>query len=94
MPRSLEMSVKVQGKEWEWKGRGGKGCKCCPTHCKKFVWSPLPKVCLGDVARGLGQGVEKTVVSKMLEQGTNRSTYPVDRHAGVVSELPETMSLQ
>jgi hypothetical protein len=30
------------------------------------------------------QGVEKTVISKMLEEGSNRWTYPVDRHAGVV----------
>jgi 20S proteasome subunit alpha 7 len=31
------------------------------------------------------QGVEKTIVSKMLVEGSNRRTYAVDRHAGIVS---------
>ncbi len=30
------------------------------------------------------QGVEKTIISKMLVEGSNRRTYAVDRHAGVV----------
>lgn len=30
------------------------------------------------------QGVEKTIISKMLEKGSNRRTFPVDEHAGVV----------
>ena len=30
------------------------------------------------------QGVEKTIVSKMLEKGSSRRTFAVDRHAGVV----------
>lgn len=32
----------------------------------------------------LVQGVEKTIISKMLEKGSNKRTFPVDRHAGVV----------
>lgn len=31
------------------------------------------------------QGCEKTVLSKMLEEGSNRQTFAVDLHAGVVS---------
>ena len=30
------------------------------------------------------QGVEKPVVSKMLEKGSNRRAYAVDTHAGLV----------
>lgn len=30
------------------------------------------------------QGVEKTIVSKMLEKGSSRRCFAVDRHAGVV----------
>ena len=30
------------------------------------------------------QGVEKTIVSKMLEKGSSRRIFPVDRHVGVV----------
>jgi hypothetical protein len=29
--------------------------------------------------------VEKKIVSKMLEKGSNKQTFAVDRHAGVVS---------
>jgi 20S proteasome subunit alpha 7 len=32
---------------------------------------------------GVVLGVEKTIVSKMLVEGSNRRTYAVDRHAGV-----------
>ena len=32
------------------------------------------------------QGVEKTILSKMLVEGSNRRTYAVDRHAGVVRD--------
>ena len=28
--------------------------------------------------------MEKKIVSKMLEKGSNKQTFPVDRHAGVV----------
>ncbi len=40
------------------------------------------------------QGVEKTIVSKMLEKGSSRRTFAVDRHAGVVQPhpCPEIMS--
>ena len=31
-----------------------------------------------------GQGVEKTIISKMLVEGSNRRTLPIARHAGVV----------
>lgn len=34
------------------------------------------------------QGVEKTILSKMLVEGSNRRTYAVDRHAGVVRPRP------
>lgn len=30
------------------------------------------------------QGAEKTILSKMLVEGSNKRTYAVDRHAGVV----------
>ncbi|KAK9914969.1 hypothetical protein WJX75_003096 [Coccomyxa subellipsoidea] len=32
---------------------------------------------------GVVLGVEKTIVSKMLEKGSNKRTFPVDRHAGM-----------
>lgn len=32
---------------------------------------------------GVVLGAEKTIISKMLEEGSNRRTYAVDRHAGV-----------
>ncbi len=31
------------------------------------------------------QGAEKLIISKMLVENSNRRTFPVDRHAGVVS---------
>jgi len=31
------------------------------------------------------QGIEKPIVSKMLEKGSNRRAYAVDLHAGLVS---------
>lgn len=38
---------------------------------------------------GVVLGVEKTIISKMLEEGSNKRTYPVDRHAGVaIAGLP------
>ena len=36
------------------------------------------------LAEQLEQGCEKTVVSKMLEEGSNKRTFAVDRHAGLV----------
>ena len=33
------------------------------------------------------QGAEKTILSKMLVEGSNRRTYAIDRHAGIVSLL-------
>ena len=38
---------------------------------------------LAQDAGGL-QGVETQIISKMLEKGSNRRTYAIDRHAGVV----------
>ena len=38
----------------------------------------------GDVSL---QGAEKTILSKMLVEGSNKRTYAMDRHAGVVSPL-------
>jgi hypothetical protein len=38
------------------------------------------------------QGVEKTIVSKMLVDGSNRRTYAVDRHAGIVSRAAAGIS--
>ena len=40
------------------------------------------------------QGVEKTIVSKMLEKGSNRRTFPVDQHAGVVRLMMPLQTLQ
>ena len=31
------------------------------------------------------QGAEKTIISKMLVGGSDKRTYAIDRHAGVVS---------
>ena len=41
------------------------------------------------VTRGCGceQGVEKTILSKMLVEGSNKRSYALDRHAGVVRML-------
>ena len=36
----------------------------------------------------LEQGVEKTILSKMLVEGSNKRTYALDRHAGVVRVQP------
>ena len=33
------------------------------------------------------QGCEKTVISKMLEEGSNKRTFAVDRHAGLVGSV-------
>ena len=37
---------------------------------------------------GVVLGVEKLIISKMLAEGSNRRTFPVDRHAGVVRMHP------
>ena len=37
--------------------------------------------------RALVKGVEKTILSKMLVEGSNKRTYALDRHAGVVCSL-------
>lgn len=34
------------------------------------------------------QGAEKLIISKMLEQNSNRRTFPIDRHAGMVRAGP------
>jgi 20S proteasome subunit alpha 7 len=33
---------------------------------------------------GIVMGVEKLIISKMLEPGSNRRVYHVDKHAGLV----------
>lgn len=35
------------------------------------------------------QGVEKPILSKMLVEGSNRRTYAIDRHAGMVSNFTD-----
>jgi hypothetical protein len=45
-------------------------------------------LCVASCPALIVQGVEKTIVSKMLVEGSNRRTYAVDRHAGVVSAAP------
>ena len=43
---------------------------------KKISWPKGVNVC---------QGIEKPVASKMLEKGSNRTAFAVDKHAGIVS---------
>lgn len=36
----------------------------------------------------IAQGAEKTIISKMLVGGSDKRTYAIDKHAGVVSAVP------
>ncbi len=66
--------VKMQG----WRRSGIHDCSslCDETHAQLYMRNMI------------AQGAEKTIISKMLVGGSDKRTYAIDKHAGVVSAVP------